>query len=75
MLPRLFALLYASNLLTSIRKNVVDPNLHYVLLNMARQNLDGWDKTSEQRTKLQSESTKTAALAFYGIIKTTFAKS
>lgn len=46
--------------------------LQDVLLNMARVNLDGWDKTSEQRTKVQSETTKSNVLAYYGIRRNNF---
>lgn len=43
------------------------------LLEMARLNLDGWDRTSEQRTRVvESETTRTNALQFYGIHTSTF---
>lgn len=49
-----------------------DVHLQTTLLQMARVNLDGWDRTSEQRTRVQSETTKTNVLAYYGIRSATF---
>lgn len=45
----------------------VQSQIHSILLEMARVNLEGWDRTSEQRTKAQSESVKLQALRYYGI--------